>query len=76
MTAIEVLTLSLPHYARDHTFLPATELSRPSEFLFCVYLNVYGPCLGGTEQLAASVATLVYCPVPCHLNLWQGQPKD
>lgn len=47
-----------------------------SVFPLCVYLDVYRVCLSGTEQFASSVATLVYCPVPCHLHLWQGQPKD
>lgn len=55
----------------------AGELSRLPECVsLCVYLDVYGLCLSGTEQFAASFATLVYCPVACHLDLWQGQPKD
>lgn len=45
-------------------------------FPLCVYLDVYVVCLSGTKQFTASVATLVCCPVPCHLDLWQGQPKD
>lgn len=36
----------------------------------CIYLDVNRLCLSGTKQFAASIATLINCPVARHPDFW------